>query len=55
MSKLTKAQKHWLDILHRDGFVERGYSFGTGQKNRPLEKLCDLGLATFGFGPKDSF
>jgi len=52
--KLTKAQERWLREINREGFVEMG-GWGSGQKNRPLFALVDMGLAEFGFGPKGSF
>lgn len=41
---MTKAQKKWLSVLNRDGFVSWG-AWTDGQRNRPLRKLVELGFA----------
>lgn len=51
---MTRAQKRWLKRLRSDGFVAMG-AWGTGQRNRPLRALVEMGYAEFGWGPKDSF
>ncbi len=54
MEKLTPAQEKWLMVLRHEGFVAMG-GWGNGQKNRPLFRLCELGFAEFGWGPKGDF
>lgn len=51
---MTRAQKKWLLMLYRVGFVECG-GWGRGQRNRPLFALVKAGLAEFDCGPRDSF
>ena len=50
---MTRAQKKWLAVLHRVGFVEHG-GWGRGQRNRPLHALVRSGLAECDFGPRGS-
>lgn len=50
IGSLTRAQSRWYKTLERNGFVEFG-GWGNGQKNRPLQKLVDLGLARPEWGP----
>lgn len=52
---MTSAQKKWLRILDRDGFVEWGWNFRNGQRNRPLRKLESMGYAENCLGPEGSF
>jgi len=42
---MTNAQHKWLKKLRETGFVEAGWAWGRSQRNRPLRKLVDLGLA----------
>ena len=51
---LTKAQKKYLGVLARYGFVEHG-GWNRGQRNRPLGRLASLGYATMDYGPPGSF
>ena len=51
---MTRAQKKWLQRLNEEGFVSWG-SWGDGQRNRPLRKLVNLGLAKPCIGPRGSF
>jgi hypothetical protein len=55
MNKLTPAQTRWLAELRRTGFVEAGYLFGRSQKNGPLYRLVDKGLATVGWKPLQGY
>jgi len=55
MARLTAAQRRVLTEINESGFVFHRVGFGTSQSNRPAWRLVELGLAEFGFGPKDSF
>lgn len=49
---LSRKQRRALVKLHVNGFVNY-YIFPYGGRNKPLWTLLDMGLAEFGFGPKD--
>lgn len=42
---MTRAQRKWLKELKEKGFVESGYAWGRSQRNRPLRRLVEMGLA----------
>lgn len=48
---LTPRQRELLHDLRQRGFLEYRAGFGRSQRNRPLWKLVELGLAHFAWGP----
>ena len=48
---LTHRQRELLHDLRQRGFIEYRSAFGRSQRNGPLRKLVELGLADFDWGP----